>query len=792
MKARRIQRWTAIIHAQTSNVVDLVGAKNVIFDGTIPTSVTVDVFASFLNEATGNAFASVTRDGDTTNPLTVDLVGLHNGADVEFQVGGLPVTQVVIPSGSLTEFFEVVTIDNAVADGIRTVTVGGQAAGYATVSDSFDIFDDENPQLSISFSGNSMSETDPTGTVVATVTRNTPTDEELIVTVASLDPSEVLVEQAATNNAQNVDAEFSLTSDPNIQNSAGSNISTTVPHVTVQGTGNGTFDYYSFAGMAGEIVVLDMDATNFDTELFLYNFSGSLLAANDDSPFGLDSGSTSFLDSFIQVTLPLTDTYFVGVGKFPSSNIGGEISGATPDSGDVYDLHISVGGHVVSGSGVVVETEPNDSISASGSMTTSIAQVTIPVGSTSVDVPLVPVNDFLSDNDQTATIAAFAPGIPNDSDASNDGIDNKITITDVGSTQVSLSLTIASPTITETGFTTGTVTIDQILGTDLTVNLLSQDPSEAVLTQDPFAVNPAISTVIIPAGSTMATFPIFGVDDTPAFPQSPLEDDGNQTLEITAYAENIPSSSATLTVTDQFTNIVFDEVALVVTGPTVLSEDGISGPDTTTAFTVTRTGVSTLALNVAVRFDETEVSIEGNTTGFFTTSIPAGVATIGPFSVTSVADNESDGHQTVELVPLANEVDFSQFPIVTNRVFGSISDVVDVLESIQDIPPTITTNIINTSISETSTTPATIVRSISGGDVNVDVNTSDSTEAVPSPTTFSLSDGSTTRTIIIEGQDDGVVDGVQTAIITAQIRDDKCSNTDQCRSRYHRFPNRSP
>src|SRR5919112_3477791 len=43
------------------------------------------------------------------------------------------------------------------------------------------------------------------------------------------------------DEAQNIDPYFSLDSDPNIAHS------TTAPHATVDGTGNGTFDYYAFS-----------------------------------------------------------------------------------------------------------------------------------------------------------------------------------------------------------------------------------------------------------------------------------------------------------------------------------------------------------------------------------------------------------------------------------------------------------------------------------------------------------------------------------------------------------------
>ncbi|MDP9455803.1 MAG: hypothetical protein M3Q60_08430, partial [Actinomycetota bacterium] len=81
----------------------------------------------------------------------------------------------------------------------------------------------------------------------------------------------------STAQAQNIDRYFSLDNNPEISNS------TTVPHATVNGTGNDTFDYYSFtvpeAGVTTSLGVLDIDGAmfSFDSWLELYNGAGTLL-----------------------------------------------------------------------------------------------------------------------------------------------------------------------------------------------------------------------------------------------------------------------------------------------------------------------------------------------------------------------------------------------------------------------------------------------------------------------------------------------------------------------------------
>ncbi|MBM0744578.1 filamentous hemagglutinin N-terminal domain-containing protein [Phormidium sp. CLA17] len=84
-----------------------------------------------------------------------------------------------------------------------------------------------------------------------------------------------------------------------------------------------------------------------DTQLFLFNSAGTLIATNDDrSLLSLDSGSVTRLDSYLDVIFPAADTYYLGIGEFPSSSTGsGVITGQYLDLGDNYTLHISVENH---------------------------------------------------------------------------------------------------------------------------------------------------------------------------------------------------------------------------------------------------------------------------------------------------------------------------------------------------------------------------------------------------------------------------------------------------------------
>ena len=153
---------------------------------------------------------------------------------------------------------------------------------------------------------------------------------------------------------------FSLDFDPNITDTLGINTSTVLPHISIQGTGDGSFDFYSFTvANAGDSAIFDIDFGSsvsntgvlngdpFDPELFLFDSFGTFLRNNDDST--LDAGSSSSLDSFIQFTFATPGTYVIGVASFPSSAIAGGISGPGVPAGSDYTLHVSIQNHLTSG-----------------------------------------------------------------------------------------------------------------------------------------------------------------------------------------------------------------------------------------------------------------------------------------------------------------------------------------------------------------------------------------------------------------------------------------------------------
>jgi hypothetical protein len=156
------------------------------------------------------------------------------------------------------------------------------------------------------------------------------------------------------------DRGWSLDANPDITDS------TTIPHVTITGTGDDTFDYYSFTvTQPGATAILDIDNAAlpndnvFDTELFLFDSSGQLLASNDDET--LDPGSTSELNSRITYTFAAAGYYTLAVGAHGSSYNSDSLSGDAPPAGKQYVLNVSVENHRLSE--VLYSPAPNNVLS---------------------------------------------------------------------------------------------------------------------------------------------------------------------------------------------------------------------------------------------------------------------------------------------------------------------------------------------------------------------------------------------------------------------------------------------
>lgn len=115
-------------------------------------------------------------------------VSLASGDESEIT---LPQTTVWIPAGQLSATFDLVVPDDAVLDGSRWVTVTASAADYIDGHSVIAVHDNETASLGLSLTPLSAAEGDGSLAGAGTVTIDIAPDEDLLVTLASLDATEV-------------------------------------------------------------------------------------------------------------------------------------------------------------------------------------------------------------------------------------------------------------------------------------------------------------------------------------------------------------------------------------------------------------------------------------------------------------------------------------------------------------------------------------------------------------------------------------------------------------------------
>lgn len=149
--------------------------------------------------------------------------------------------------------------------------------------------------------------------------------------ISEIEPNDVLAQ------AQNIDQFFSLGFEADIANSK------TIPWVSINATGNGTYDYYTFTVESPYPVrgIFDIDYgwgadTNYYPVLELFDATETELRHDYYPGFSLDPGSVSFKDAYLEYEFTTPGEYFVRVRSFNWSPV--------PD-GDTYTLQVSLEDH---------------------------------------------------------------------------------------------------------------------------------------------------------------------------------------------------------------------------------------------------------------------------------------------------------------------------------------------------------------------------------------------------------------------------------------------------------------
>ncbi|MGJ8644687.1 MAG: choice-of-anchor Q domain-containing protein [Luteolibacter sp.] len=612
---------TVTITASATGFIDGTDTLDVT-DDDVPT-LTLSIADPSISENGGTTTVTVSRNTDVEVELTVDLLS-DNVSEATVP------TTLTIPAGDISATATLSAVDDAIVDGTQTVTITASATGFIDGSDQLDITDDDFPTLTLSIADPSISENG--GTTTVTVSRNTDIEVELTVDLLSDDESEATLPTTLTIPAGDVSATATLTA---------------VDDTIVDGT---------------QTVTITASATGF------IDGSDQLDITDDD---------------VATLTLSIAD---------PSISENGGTSTVTVSRNTDVEVELTV---TLSSDDLTEATVP--------------ATLTIPAGDISATATLTAVDDSIVDGTQTVTISASTSGFIDGSDQLD------ITDDDVAT----LTLSIADPSISENGGTT-TVTVTRNTTTEigLTVSLLSDDETEAIV--------PA--TLDIPAGQASTTFTLTAVDDAIL--------DGTQMVNISASASGFADSNSQLDITDD----ELPALALVFADPSI-SENGGS-----TSVTVTRSTNPTNELTVNLLSDDlSEATVPA------TVSIPAGQAST-TFTLTAVDDAIVDGTQTVNITASAS---------------GFI-DGTQTLNVLDDEVPTLTLAIADPSISENGgSTSVTVTRSTSpASQLTVNLLSDDLSEATV-PATVDIPAGQISATFTLTAVDDAILDGTQIVNITA-------------------------
>lgn len=250
----------------TGNRVDLFGATSVTAQNSVAGQLTVSAAAHAITEtgSTSTTQVTVTRSNTASlsSPVTVQIQALdlirydQNPNTGAFTLGtgeptnnlqlvnpatnqalqpGSPLT-VLIPAGQSSVTFSVRAVDQTgpggaeLADGPVKVQIVATALGYTTGADTLDVNDDAQvtPALTLTLndpaSGAILENAGP-GAAHATVTRNTPDNVPLTVTLTSLDPASAQVPATVTIPAGSFSATFAIDAiDDNILRSQAVNV----------------------------------------------------------------------------------------------------------------------------------------------------------------------------------------------------------------------------------------------------------------------------------------------------------------------------------------------------------------------------------------------------------------------------------------------------------------------------------------------------------------------------------------------------------------------------------------
>ena len=164
---------------------------------------TLIIDKSQISENGGTARGTVSRSNtDLESPLVVQL-----GSDDISEIS-VP-QQVIIPANANSVSFDILAVDDALLDGLQSVTVLASSSGYQSSSQNIDVLDLETLTLTIDV----LSISEKNGVAIGTVQRsNSDNTAPLVVTLVGSDTSEANVPASVTIPAGQSSATFAIQS----------------------------------------------------------------------------------------------------------------------------------------------------------------------------------------------------------------------------------------------------------------------------------------------------------------------------------------------------------------------------------------------------------------------------------------------------------------------------------------------------------------------------------------------------------------------------------------------------
>ena len=350
---------------------------------------------------------------------------------------------------------------------------------------------------------------------------------------------------------------------------------------------------------------------------------------------------------------------------------------------------------------------------------------TFAAGAATVDITIMPVDDAV-DEDGEDVVLTLTDTAGYDVGAEAMAV---VTIDDNDVPTVTIAATDAAAS--ETGPDSGTVIVTRVGMTTAPLDVLYTVGGTATAAD---FTPPLTGTLTIPAGQLSATLTITPVDDTD------FEDSETVSLTITAHAAYGVGATDTAVVTIADNDV--PTVTIAATDAAANEVDFDSGSPDAGTFTVSRTGVTTAALDVLY-------TIGGSATAPDFTPMPTGTLTIpagqlsATITITPLKDALVEGPETVVLT-LADAAAYDLGAPGTETAVVTIADAPPITLSLVDTP------VVGVALS--ATLQVTLAAPAPAGGVVVTV-TSDNTAfvAVAAPGTTTIPAGGTTGQVTLDG-----------------------------------------